>query len=133
MLVMASISFSNDSIWEFSDSTALPNHSRASSLAFSLGSFAFRAAMRPSLLNAFVLVSFSTSRKRSISISIFLRASRRGALSLTSFDPAHVLTWSRKRWSFLISFLRSPCEERARTGGGGGEEDGVSEERGGWG
>ena len=87
-----SISLSNASIWELSSSTEAFSHSRASSLAFSLGSLRSRAAIKPSLENALVLVSFSTTLKLSIFSSIRLRASRRGLLSLTSFEPAHVLT-----------------------------------------
>ena len=69
--------------------------------------FAKRAAANPSFENALVLVSFSTTLNRSISISIFLRYSNNTVLSFTSFEAVHCLTWSRNRCSFLISFFKS--------------------------
>ena len=58
---------------------------------------ATRAAARPSLENAFVLVSLSITLNRSISTSIRRRASNSGFLSFTSLEAAHCFTWSRKR------------------------------------
>ena len=107
LLVSESISPSNVSICAFISSMAAAIHSRASSFAFSLGSFATRAARRPSLENAFVFVSFSITLNRSISTSMRRRASRSGFLSFTSFEAAHCFTWSRNRCSFLISFFKS--------------------------
>ena len=40
-------------------------------------------------------------------VSMRRRCSRRGFLSLMSPEATHVLTWSRRRCSFLISFFRS--------------------------
>lgn len=81
-------------------------HSLVAFLASSSG-VSFSALASPSLEYVFVLVSFSQYLKASILVSMSFRASMRGSLSLTSLEPIHDFIWSRNRWSFLISFLRS--------------------------
>ena len=63
--------------------------------------------MSPSLEKALVLNSFSQTLNRSISVSISLRASVKGRLSLMSEFVIHVLMSSRYRCSFLICDLSS--------------------------
>mmetsp|Transcript_7952 Transcript_7952/g.19879 ORF Transcript_7952/g.19879 Transcript_7952/m.19879 type:complete len:259 (-) Transcript_7952:74-850(-) len=99
----SSISYSNSSTLAVKDSTLLLTHSRASSLAFSLGSAALGAPARPA-----IFISRSHTLKRSISFSILFRASINGCLSLISAPAIHALICSRRRCSFLISFFSSP-------------------------
>mmetsp|Transcript_23293 Transcript_23293/g.69183 ORF Transcript_23293/g.69183 Transcript_23293/m.69183 type:complete len:200 (-) Transcript_23293:174-773(-) len=97
----SSSSNSRSSILTVTASTVEFIQSRASSLAFSLGSLC-------TLLMPLIFDSRSQTLNRSMSRSIERRATMSGSLSLISAPAIHDLICSRSRCSFLISFLSSP-------------------------
>ena len=98
------------SVWDASVSSFSAIHFRTLFFSFSFGS-SFGCCERPSLEKAFVLNSFSHTLKRSISVSISLRASVSGRLSLMSEFVIHVCSGASRL---------SAAHSAARGGAGGG-------------